>query len=181
MTKILAISGSIRKQSYNAQLAQLMVRKLNVAGATAEYIDLGAYPMPIFDEDLESEHHPKCARDLAQQFADADAVFIASPDYNGSLTPLLKNTIDWMTRERLGAFSKATFGIGSVSSGSLAGIMALSHLRDVLSKVGALMAPTPLGVGMASKAFNQDGELADERVAARADALVKELMTIRRG
>jgi len=180
MTRILAVSGSIRKDSYNAKLAQLMVQRLNKAGAGAEYIDLGEYPMPIFDEDLESQHHPKCALDLAKRFAEADAVFIASPEYNGSLTPLLKNTIDWMTREKQGAFSNATFGIGSVSSGSLAGIMALSHLRDILSKVGALIAPTALGVGMAAKAFDVDGNLTDTRVAARADALVKELLTIRR-
>jgi len=180
MTKILAVSGSIRKDSYNAMLAHLIVRRLKDAGADAEYIDLGEYPMPIFDEDLESQHHPKCALELAKRLANADAVFISSPEYNGSLTPLLKNTIDWLTREKQGAFSKATFGIGSVSSGSLAGIMALSHLRDILAKVGALVAPTALGVGMASKAFDEHGELADKRVAARADAIVKELLSIRR-
>ncbi|MGJ8528673.1 NADPH-dependent FMN reductase [Maritalea sp.] len=180
MKKILAISGSIRKGSYNEQLAQLVVKRLIEKGADAEYIDLGNYPMPIFDEDLESQHHPKCALELAKRFAQADAIFIATPEYNGSLSPLLKNTIDWLTRQKQGAFSKATFGLGAASTGSLAGIMVLSHLRDILSKVGALMAPTALGVGMAATAFDENGELTVPPVAARADALVNELLTIRR-
>ncbi len=180
MAKILAISGSVRKGSYNAKLAQLVVKRLVEKGADAEYIDLGEYPMPIFDEDLESQHHPKCALELAKRFAEADAIFITTPEYNGSLSPMLKNTIDWLTRQKLGAFSKATFGIGAVSSGTLAGIMVLSHLRDILSKVNALMAPTALGVGSASTAFDDNGELTNSQVAKRADALVKELLTIRR-
>lgn len=180
MTKILAISGSIRKDSYNAQLAHMVVKHLRAKGANAAYLDLANFQMPLFNEDLPEEDQPDSALELADLFASADAVFIASPEYNGSLTPLLKNTIDWVHHQKLGAFANATFGIGSVSSGSLAGIMALSHLRDILSKVGALIAPTALGVGMATTAFNENGELSDTRVAARADAMVNELLTVRR-
>lgn len=180
MTKILAISGSIRNDSFNAKLSHMMVRHLRSKGADAAYLDLANFDMPLFNEDLLPEEQPKCALELANLLAQADAVFIASPEYNGSLTPLLKNTIDWVHHQKLGAFANATFGIGSVSSGSLAGIMALSHLRDVLSKVGALIAPTALGVGMASRAFDENDELTDQRVAARAEALANELLTIKR-
>ena len=180
MTKILAISGSIRNDSYNAQLAHMMVRHLRERGADAAYLDLANFDMPLFNEDLPAEQQPACALKLANLLANTDAVFIASPEYNGSLTPLLKNTIDWVHHQKLGAFSKATFGIASVSSGALAGIMALSHLRDVLSKVGALIAPTALGGGMAADACADKGELCDQRVAARAQALLHELLTIKR-
>lgn len=180
MAKILAISGSIRNDSFNAKLSHMMLRHLRSKGADAAYLDLANFDMPLFNEDLLPEEQPKCALELANLLAQADAVFIASPEYNGSLTPLLKNTIDWVHHQKLGAFANATFGIGSVSSGSLAGIMALSHLRDVLSKVGALIAPTALGVGMASRAFDENNELTDQRVAARAEALVGELLSIRR-
>lgn len=181
MAKFLAVSGSIRQGSYNVELAHYMVRRAQEKGWDAEYIDLHDYPMPLFNEDLEQGEKPECALDLAKRFAEADAVFLATPEYNGSVTPILKNTIDWLTRQGQGAFSHAIFGIGSVSSGALAGVMALSHMRDILSKLSALMAPTPLGIGMGATAFNEEGEIADPRIKARADKLVDELTSIKRG
>lgn len=180
MAKFLAVSGSIRQGSHNVELAHYMVRRAQEKGWDADYVDLHDYPMPLFDEDLEQSEKPECALALAKRFAEADAVFLATPEYNGSVTPILKNTIDWMTRQGQGAFSHAIFGIGSVSTGALAGVMALSHLRDILSKLSALMAPTPLGISMGATAFNEEGEIADPRVKARADKLVDELTSIKR-
>jgi len=179
MTKVIAIAGSIRNGSHNQKLALLMVKKLNAAGADATYVNLGDYELPIFNQDLEVDI-PENAIALAKIFAEADAIFIASPEYNGSLSPLLKNTLDWISRQKFGSFSKPTFGIGAVSPGTIAGTLVLSHLRDILSKTGSLVAPTTLGVGLAAKAFDQSGELSNERVAGRAEALVTELLSIRR-
>lgn len=181
MTHILTIAGSVRQGSYNARLAKLMGEKLRVLGAEVEDIDLLDYPMPLFNQDLEgAEGDPVAAAVLAQKFAAADAIFIASPEYNGSLTPLLKNTIDWVSREKVGPFKKAVFGIGAVSPGKLSGIMGLSHLRDILGKMGALMAPTSLGVGNAKTAFGDDGELTDPVQKTRADQLATQMMMISR-
>lgn len=174
---ILTISGSIRDGSYNTRLALLMGEKLRALGAELEDIDLADYPMPVLMED---DDVPQTAIELGQKFATADAVFIATPEYNGSLTPLMKNTIDWLSLSKTGSYKHAIFGLGAVSTGRLSGIMALSHLRDILGKMGALMAPTTLSVANAKQAFDTDGELTDTVQKSRADQLAQQMMTIAR-
>ena len=181
MTRIIAFSGSIRKGSHNAKLAKLVVKRAKAAGADAEYIDLGAYPMPVFDADLETEHHPKCAQDLAKRFAAADGVFVATPEYNGSVTPLLKNTIDWISREKqFPAFKKPVFAVGSASPGHMGAVGARGHLRDILAHLGALIVPMNFGVGQAETAMDEEGELTVQRLSQQLDQMVDQLMTIKR-
>lgn len=181
MTRILTLAGSVRQGSHNARLALLMGAKMRALGAQVEDINLADYLMPLFGEDLEkADGAPEAAGILAQKLADADAVFIASPEYNGSLTPLLKNTLDWMSREKSGPFKKAVFGIGAVSPGKYAGIMGLSHLRDILGKTGALLAPTSLSVGSASEAFSEDGDLSDPVQKSRSGQLAAQLTSMSR-
>ena len=182
MTKIaLTLSGSSRDGSINSRLARLMGTKLRDRGAEVTDLSLSDFPMPLFNEDVESnEGDPRGAIELAHLLAAADAVFISTPEYNNSIPPLMKNTIDWVSRQKTGPFKRATFGLGAVSDGRLSGAVALSHLRDIFGKMGVLMAPTSLSVAFGKEGFTEDGALLDPVQASRADQLADQLMTITR-
>lgn len=181
MPKVLTLSGSVRHDSYNSVLARLMGERLRALGADVSNLSLGDFTLPLFNEDIEqSDGEPENAVKLATLFAEADAVFIASPEYNGSLTPLLKNTIDWVSRQKGGPYKHAIFGIGAVSSGKLSGVVGLSHLRDIFAKLGALVAPTSLSVANSRTAFDANGNLIDPVQLSRSEKLAEQLMTISR-
>lgn len=182
MPKALTLSGSIRKGSYNQMLALHVGRKLRAAGAEVTDVDLADYPMPIFNEDLEPDNMPATAEQLAALWREADIIFIASPEYNGSMTPLLLNTITWLSRQKPGGlFRKPLIGIGGVSSGKYGTIWSLAHLRDSLSKMGGLVMPGLLGVGPADGAFDESGDPVEQAVKGKVDSLVKDLMSVKRG
>ena len=177
----ITVAGSIRSGSYNEILRRYVSLKLREAGCVVEDINLRDYPMPIFDEDLEAEHTPEAAAILARKFGAADIVVIISPENNSGMTALIKNTIDWVSRQKHGQWRHAVFGIGAVSSGKYGGVVGIQHLRDTLSKLGALLAPTLLGVGPADDAFDAKGVPVEAGVVRKVDQLVKELTHFSRG
>ncbi|ODT80882.1 MAG: hypothetical protein ABS76_13890 [Pelagibacterium sp. SCN 64-44] len=181
MTTALTLSGSIRQGSYNRLLQRHMGQKLEAAGVAVTAIDLGDFPMPIFNQDLEPDHVPEAAVRLAGMWRSHDIVFIASPEYNGSLSPLLVNTIAWLSRQKPSVFRQAIFGIGGVSSGKYGTIWGLSHLRDSLTKMGALVVPTLLGIGPASEAFDAEGAPVEPAIIRKVDQMVHELTHFSRG
>lgn len=182
MPNALTLSGSIRQGSYNQRLALLVGQKLREAGAEVTDVDLADYDMPVFNEDLEPDNMPEAGVRLAALFREADIVFIACPEYNGGMTPLLTNTITWLSRQKPGGlFRKPVFGIGGVSSGKYGTIWSLSNLRETLSKVGGLVAPGLLGIGPAEEAFDANGDLAEPAIQRKLDTLVHDLMHIKRG
>lgn len=182
MPRALTLSGSIRKGSYNQKLALHVGRQLRAAGAEVTDIDLSDYPMPVFNEDLEPDNMPETAEKLAALWREADIIFIACPEYNGGMTPLLLNTITWLSRQKPGGlFRKPVIGIGGVSSGNYGAIWSLSHLRDSLSKIGGLVVPGLLGIGPAEGAFDADGELVQTGAQRKVEAMIKDLMGIKRG
>ncbi|ODT72739.1 MAG: hypothetical protein ABS75_02745 [Pelagibacterium sp. SCN 63-23] len=181
MKTALTLSGSIRKGSYNRVLQQHMGRKLAEAGVGVTEIDLGDLPMPIFNEDLEPDQVPEAAGQLADLWRNHDIVFIASPEYNGGVPPLLVNTITWLSRQRPSPFRHAVFGIGGVSSGKYGTIWSLSHLRDSLSKVGALVVPTLLGIGPAEAAFDANGNPVEPAIIRKVEQMLHELTHFSRG
>lgn len=177
----ITLCGSIRRGSYNEILRRYVSGKLRAAGVGVEDLDLADYPMPVFNEDLEAEATPEAAGILAQKFAAADIVLIISPEYNSGLTPLLLNTIDWVSRQKHGQWRHAVFGLGAVSSGKYGGVVGIQHLRDALSKLGALLAPTLLGVGPADQAFDEAGAPVEPAILRKVDQLVRELTHFSRG
>ena len=181
MKTALTLSGSIRKGSYNVILQHHVGRKLREAGVDVTDLNLADFPMPIFNEDLEPDHVPAAADRLARLFAQADIVFVASPENNSGTTALIKNTIDWVSRQKHGQWRHAVWGIGAVSSGKYGGVVGIQHLRDSLSKLGALLAPTLLGIGPAEGAFDADGNPTEEGIRRKVDQLVKELTHFSRG
>jgi chromate reductase, NAD(P)H dehydrogenase (quinone) len=178
MTKALTLSGSIRRNSFNRLLQHDMTERLQVRGAEVTELDLADYPLPIFNEDLEAEHMPEPAVALGKLFVAADIIFIATPEYNGSMAPLIKNTLDWVSRQKGRPFRHAVFGLGGVSSGKLSTAVGLSHLRDMLTKVMALCASVDIRIGPAEGAFDENGNLIDETAISRADLLADQLMKL---
>jgi len=177
----ITLCGSIRRGSYNEILRRHVSGKLREAGALVEDLHLGDYMMPIFNEDLEAGNTPEAAGILARKFGEADIVLIISPEYNSGVTPLMANTIDWISRQKHGQWRHAIFGIGAVSSGKYGGVVGIQHLRDSLSKLGALLAPTLLGVGPAEDAFDETGVPTEPVIQRKVDQLVRELTHFSRG
>lgn len=181
MTSALTLSGSIRQGSYNRVLQRHVGRKLGDAGVAVTEIDLGDFDMPIFNEDLEAEHTPEAARRLAALFVSHDIVFVASPEYNGGASPLIVNTVTWLSRQKPSPFRHAVFGIGGVSSGKYGTIWGLSHLRESLTKLGTLVVPTLLGIGPAESAFDERGEPSEPAIIRKVEQIVHELTHFSRG
>jgi NAD(P)H-dependent FMN reductase len=173
LPKILVFAGSIRTGSYNARLAALAAKELALAGADVTRISLEDYPLPIYDGDTEFESGvPANARSLKAMMASHQGVFIASPEYNASIAPLLKNTIDWISRVRergeppLAVFRQRTFALGGASDNAYGAMRSLMALRQVLELgCGALVIPEQIAVFHASEAFDEVDNLKDERVA----------------
>ena len=181
MKTALTLSGSIRKGSWNRVLQHHMDRKLAEVGVAVTSIDLGDFPMPIFNEDLEADGTPEAAAQLAELWRTHDIVFIATPEYNGGLPPLMVNTITWLSRQKPSPFRHAVFGIGGVSSGKYGTIWGLSHLRDSLSKIGTLVVPTLLGIGPSADAFDADGNPVEPEIVRKVERMVDELTHFSRG
>jgi chromate reductase len=181
MKTALTLSGSIRKGSYNRMLQQHMGRKLTEAGVAVTEISLADFDMPIFNEDLEPDNVPEAAVRLAEMWRSHDIVFIATPEYNGGVPPLMVNTVTWLSRQKPSPFRHAVFGIGGVSSGKYGTIWSLSHLRDSLTKVGTLIVPTLLGIGPAEEAFDEKGDPVEPAIIRKVEQMVHELTHFSRG
>ena len=176
----ITLCGSLRQGSINELLRRHMSMKLREAGVAVTDLDLRDFEMPIFNEDLEAEHTPEAAVRLAELFRTNDIVFIATPEYNGGVTPLVANTLAWVSRQKPSPFRHAIFGIGGMSDGKYATIFALSHLRDTLSKAGALVVPTLLGLGPYPDVFT-DGAPNEPNIQWKVGQMVRELTHFSRG
>lgn len=183
--KILFLSGSTRKGSFNSALAKTAYEIALAQNVDAEYIDLADYKMPLFNEDDESKNGiPDSALRLKQKFIDADGYFIASPEYNGSITPLLKNTLDWLSRASeenevpLSAYSDKAAAIGGASPGGFGGMRALVPLRLLLSNLGVNMVGKQIAISAAHEAFDEAGKLKSERYQNMLEGIVKTLIRI---
>lgn len=181
MKTAITLSGSIRRGSYNRMLQAHVSARLAAAGVAVTDLDLGDFPMPIFNEDLEPDAVPEASPRLAGLFREADIVFIATPEYNGGVPPLVVNMLAWLSRQKPSPFRHAVFGIGGVSSGKYGTIWSLSHLRDQLTKLEALVVPTLLGIGPASQAFDEAGAPVERSVIRKIDQIVLEMTAFSRG
>lgn len=182
--RILVFSGSVRAGSLNGKLAALVKKHLALADADVTHISLKDYSLPLYDGDLESNHGvPDNAQTLKRLFQAHDGVFIACPEYNAGVTPLLKNTIDWVSRvhdskeEPMIAYKRRVFALGAASPGGFGGMRGLIGMRTILEVgLGAHVIPEMVTVARAATAFDVKGDLVDERVAKQANALVGALL-----
>jgi NAD(P)H-dependent FMN reductase len=182
--KILVTAGSIRTSSFNARLAALATKELSLLDADVTRISLADYPMPIYDADLEAKSGPpENAAKLKRHFMASHGIFIASPEYNASVTPLLKNALDWVSRVRegneapLAAYKNRVFAIGGASPGPFGGMRSHMALRQVLEiGCGALVIPDYITVRDASTAFDDMDALKDERSAKQLKVVMERLV-----
>jgi len=184
-TKILVFAGSIRTGALSAKLAALAAKELALADADVTQISLGDYPLPIYDGNLEAEKGvPENANKLARLIVANDGVFIATPEYNHSLPPLLKNAIDWVSRIRhtgTMAYRHKAYAIGGTSDGPIGGARALADLRKVLATaLGAIIVPEKIEIVRAQNAFDEAGELIDEVPAKNLKSLTRRLVDLAR-
>src|SRR6478672_12477044 len=171
--KILVLPGSTRIGSHNIKLAALATKELTLLDVEVTRISLVDYPLPIYDADIDARaRQPSNALKLKQMIMAHHGVFIASPEYSASVTPLLKNAIDWVSRVRergdptYAAFKGRVFAIASASPGSAGGLRSLMALRQILELgCGALVIPEQVAIQRADGAFDEMDNIADIGIA----------------
>lgn len=180
-TRLLFFAGSARAGSVNKRLARLGASIAEANGIAATFADLGDYPMPLYDGDLQDrEGIPENARKLEALMRVHTGVFIACPEYNASITPLLKNTLDWISRirepEPLYVFKTRVFALGSSSPGGMGGLRGLNTARTVLELgLGALVLPDQFAVPKALEAYDDHGHLKNKDSQGQFKALIQKL------
>lgn len=169
--RVLVFAGSIRSGAFSGRVADAAMKELALQGAEVTRISLQDYPLPIMDEDLEAEKGiPENAVKLARLFVEHDGILIATPEYNGSIPPLLKNAIDWISRVRqdrgqpLRPLPDRVVAICSSSEGHFAGIRSAGHLRAVLAHIQMDVIAPQVSVPNAGEAFDADGGFREERL-----------------
>jgi NAD(P)H-dependent FMN reductase len=187
--RLLFFAGSTRDGSINRKLAVAAHAMAAERGHDAHIISLADYQMPIYNGDYEKlEGPPEAAFRLMELMKTFPGIFIAAPEYNSSITPLLKNTIDWLSRAegrvdpRGSLFKTRAFAIAGVSNGAYGGMRGLITLRQILMLgVGAMVIPEQVAVGNAASAFDEDGALTAERPRKMLEATIDRLaLTARR-
>lgn len=181
---VVALSGSLRTGSFNRQLLSVAVAGARAAGATVEVIDLADHPAPLYDGDLEArEGIPESIRALRARLAPAQGWLLACPEYNGSITPLLKNTLDWCSRPLpedtpYGATRGRVVGLLSASAGALGGLRGLRHVREIMTNLQALVLPEQFALGHADKAFAQGPEAMPDGDRRKAEAIAARVVAV---
>ena len=182
--KILAFDGSGRKNSFNKKLLDNVVAEGQATGATITTIDLAAYNLPLYNGDLEAEEGlPQGVKELKELFKAHDGFLIASPEYNGNFSPLLKNTIDWVSRPvqgepPLNCFKGKVAGIMSISPGKMGGLRGIYQLNTLLFVIGTLVLPEIISIGSAAEAFDEDGKLKNDPDKAKAKFLAERIVKV---
>jgi chromate reductase len=185
MTSIAVIAGSIREGSFNRALGELAATSLEAHGAKVTRVDLAAFDLPLYSAALEANAFPPDALKLKALFAAQDGLLFVSPEYNGSLSPLLKNAIDWASRPTgdeglvaLTAYRGKAAAVMSASISPFGGLRGLMHLRQILSTIQMLVIPEQVVVPNAHAAFAEDGSLKDALPASLVDLTAGRLVAV---
>jgi chromate reductase, NAD(P)H dehydrogenase (quinone) len=182
--RILAFAGSTRAESHNKKLVRIAAAGAAAVGAAVTLLDLRDYPLPLYDGDLEAaEGLPEHGGKLKEIFQAHDGFLLASPEYNSSISGVLKNAIDWISRPvpgepPLAAFQGKAAALMSASPGRLGGLRGLVHVRSILGNIGVLVIPDQVAVPGAAEAFDEEGRLRDPKQQAAVEALGCRLATL---
>lgn len=181
---ILALAGSARNASFNKKLVAVAAVAARRAGASVDLIDLGDYPMPLYNGDLqEKEGIPEQAKRLRETIAAHDGLLIASPEYNTAFAPLLKNAIDWTSRAdgdvpMLACWRGKTAALMAASPSALGGMRGLVQLRAMLGAIGVLVLPEQVTVPQADSQFDDAGRLTDPKLQTAVENLAQRLTDV---
>ena len=185
MTSIAVVVGSTREGSFNRALGELAAASLEAQGASVTRVDLAAFDLPLYSAAREGNDFPPDALKLKTLFAAQDGLLFVSPEYNGSLPPLLKNAIDWASRPTgeeslvaLTAYRGKAAAIMSASISPFGGLRGLMHLRQILSTIQMLVIPEQVLVPNAHVAFAEDGSLKEPLPASLVEMTATRLVAV---
>jgi chromate reductase, NAD(P)H dehydrogenase (quinone) len=183
--KLLVFAGSTRQLSFNRRLAHVASAMARQAGAEVTHLELADFDIPLYNADLEAEGTPPDVIRLKEIMDAHPAWIIVSPEYNGSYTGLMKNTLDWASSPVKGhpvwadgdkPFANKVVGLLSASPGALGGLRSLSHLQPLLLALHCWLAPRQFALGSAGKAFDDQGQLIEERQRHGVQAVVDQTL-----
>ena len=179
--KVLALAGSTRADSYNKKLIRAAAKLAQEMGAQVTIIDLRDYLMPFYDADLEKEGMPKNAKRFRDMIMSSDGIIISSPQYNASIPAVLKNALDWASRDENGqesdsAFAGKKFVVMSASPGKKGGAKGLVHLRAVIKDCGGEVLEKQVSIPCADQAFDETGSLKESSLKQQLEQAVNQLI-----
>jgi len=172
--KIAFICASLRENSINQTLEKALIARFKAAGAKTSKIDLGKYDMPLYHGDLKT---PATVKKLITRLKAFDGIVVTAPEYNGSLPPLLKNTIDWTSTVSTDYIKEAVWGLASCTPGPMSGIMCLRQMQFIFTRLGGEVLPQQVGCGGAGTAFDAKGHLIAEPASTFADNMRDAMLT----
>lgn len=181
MIKILAFSGSDKPGSYNQQMVNVAARGANMQGAQVSVVNLGQFELPLFSETIQAQGIPQGVKDFKALLASHDGLLIASPEYNGAYSPLLKNALDWASRSTadkepsLSVYRNKSAAIMSASPGGLGGMRGLIVLRMLLANLGVTVLAQQQTLGSAHSAFDESGEIIEQPKRESVEAIGAQL------
>ncbi|WP_291014328.1 NAD(P)H-dependent oxidoreductase [Hydrogenophaga sp.] len=184
-TPLLVFAGSTRAESWNRQLAGAVADIATAEGAQVTRIELADFDVPMYNADLEARGTPRDVVRLKELFHDHPAWLVCSPEYNGSYTGLLKNTIDWVSSPIKGdatwasgskPFAGKVVGLLAASPGALGGLRSLGHLTPLLMNLQCWVAPRQFALSRAHEAFDPNGQLATDTARSNARAVVEQVL-----
>ena len=182
---LLVFAGSTRQQSFNRKLAHAAAAIARDAGASVTLMELSDFDIPLYNADLEAHGTPADVIRLKEILWQHPVWIICSPEYNGSYTALLKNTIDWASSPVKGdpdwqdggkSFRGKVVGMLSASPGALGGLRSQSHLAPLLTNLECWLAPKAFALGQAGSAFDDQGALVQETQRERVRAVVNQVL-----
>lgn len=185
MTQLLVFAGSTRIHSFNRQLATAASAMARAAGAQVTHLELSTLDIPLYNADLEAQGTPPDVIRLKEIMDAHPAWIICSPEYNGSYTGLLKNTVDWASSPVKGhpvwaagnkPFAGKVVGLLSASNGALGGLRSLSHLNPLLQTLQCWVCPKQYALGRASEAFDATGALHTDASRSGVQAVVDQVL-----
>ncbi|MDP1740590.1 MAG: NAD(P)H-dependent oxidoreductase [Polaromonas sp.] len=184
-SKLLVFAGSTRQASFNRKLAHVAAQMASASGAQVTHIELSDFDIPMYNADLEAQGTPADVMKLKQLMFEHPAWIICSPEYNGSYTALLKNTIDWVSspvksdpawQEGFKSFTGKVVGMLSASPGALGGLRSQSHLAPLLLNAQCWVAPKAFALGRAGEAFDAQGQLLSEAHRKSVQAVIDQVL-----
>ncbi len=171
--KIGFLCGSLRAKSTNKILEKALIKRFKKAGATTTVIDLANYDLPLYHGDLKT---PAGVKKLIRKMKSCDGIIIVTPEYNGSLPPVLKNAIDWTSTVETGHIKGPIYGIAACTPGPMSGIMVMRQVQYILTRLGADIIPIQAGCGNSDKAFDAKGNLIAQPAATLAESMMSAML-----